>query len=55
VHENCFVIYPGLVDYFVYSPPSTKSPFLDCELVDAGVEYSDLQEEKTEDQATTEG
>jgi hypothetical protein len=55
VHENCFVIYPGLVEYFVYSSPPTKSPFLDCELVDAGVQYLDLQEEKTKEQATAEG
>jgi hypothetical protein len=50
VHENCFVIYPGLVEYFVYSSPSTKSPFLDCEPIDAEVDYPDVLEEK----ATTE-
>jgi hypothetical protein len=53
VHENCFVIYPGLVEYFVYSSPSTKSPFLDYESVDAEVEYPNVQEEELDVQATT--
>jgi hypothetical protein len=55
VHENCFVIYRGLVDYFVYSSPPTKSPFLDCEPVDAGVDYPDVQEEEFEKKKTIEG
>jgi hypothetical protein len=39
----------------VYSSPPTKSPFLDCEPVDAGVDYPDVQEEEFEKKETIEG
>jgi hypothetical protein len=34
--------------------PSLKSPFLDSEPVDAGVEFPDIQEEDFEERAPTE-
>jgi hypothetical protein len=52
VHEIYFIIYPGLVEYFVYSSPPTKYPFLDCEPV---VNYPDVQEEEFEEQESIEG